>query len=500
MTPYFKIDRHPLPWFSLGMVAVFLVSIALRFWGLDRFNTLVFDEVYYAKFASNHLKGIPIFSGHPPLSTYIIAIGIWIGEHTPIGSSVVKNNLTGLYLAPLSYRWLNALTGSFMPLVVGAIAYQLSYRRSYALIAAVFAAADGLFLVESRYALNNIYLVLFGLLGHWCFLLALNRPRQRSGWLILAGLFLGTAVAVKWNGLGFLAGIYVAWIIAWGLKGAQILRRWVTPILRQTVLSPTPLQSLTQLHPGHFVFFLALIPFAAYRVSWIPFMQLDRSKTFWQWQAEIIDIHHRVGGMSVHQYCSAWYTWPIMWRPVAYFYKTAHADGEPAPIVGPPLPQEAGQVIYDVHAMGNPILWWLASAAVLVLIGLLVERLYLWISARSLRSQQAVSPTLNLPQSTPYSSIALYLVVNWAANWVPWIGVTRCVFIYHYMESLVFSFLAIALLVDRWLQAPQRWHRAASVTAIFLILLGFIFWLPLYLGLPLSPAELMIRRWSPSWI
>nr|WP_322505476.1 phospholipid carrier-dependent glycosyltransferase [Chroococcidiopsis cubana] len=47
------------------------------------------------------------------------------------------------------------------------IAYQLSDRRSYAVIAAIFAAADGLFLVESRYALNNIYLVILGLLGHW---------------------------------------------------------------------------------------------------------------------------------------------------------------------------------------------------------------------------------------------------------------------------------------------------------------------------------------------
>jgi len=32
-----------------------LLSAGLRFWGLSRFNTLVFDEVYYAKFANNYL-------------------------------------------------------------------------------------------------------------------------------------------------------------------------------------------------------------------------------------------------------------------------------------------------------------------------------------------------------------------------------------------------------------------------------------------------------------
>ena len=32
--------------FTLGMLGVFLVSLSLRFWQLERFNTLVFDEVY----------------------------------------------------------------------------------------------------------------------------------------------------------------------------------------------------------------------------------------------------------------------------------------------------------------------------------------------------------------------------------------------------------------------------------------------------------------------
>ncbi len=45
-------------------------------WQLERFNTLVFDEVYYAKFANDYLTKTPFFNAHPPLSQYIIAIGI----------------------------------------------------------------------------------------------------------------------------------------------------------------------------------------------------------------------------------------------------------------------------------------------------------------------------------------------------------------------------------------------------------------------------------------
>jgi len=62
--------------FCLGRFAVFFLSLTLRFWELERFNTLVFDEVYYAKFANDYLTKTPFFNAHPSLSQYIIAIGI----------------------------------------------------------------------------------------------------------------------------------------------------------------------------------------------------------------------------------------------------------------------------------------------------------------------------------------------------------------------------------------------------------------------------------------
>jgi dolichyl-phosphate-mannose-protein mannosyltransferase len=483
------------PWFGLSLIGLFLGSIALRFWGLSRFNTLVFDEVYFAKFASHYLKGIPLFEGHPPLSTYILALGVWIAEHTPLGDGVPKNGLTGLYLSPFSYRWMNALTGSLLPLVVAGIAYQLSHRRSYALMAGLFLALDGLFLIESRYALINVYLILFGLLGHWFFLIGLNQPRQRQRWLCLAGVCLGASPAIKWNGLGYLFGIYLVWGAAWVIWGVRsYLHKTDTSRLVERSRSH-PLQSLTQINLGHMLIYLGLVPALIYYVSWIPFIRLDPSTNFWQWQARIIDYHHRVGGMNVHPYCSPWYSWIVMWRPVAYFYETSRAIGESPAIVGPPLPQDAGIVAYDVQAMGNPILWWLSTAAILILLGLLVEPIW-----RRLRSEQRPVGTMSASLAIAPTWTAFYLVANWVANLLPWLEVTRCVFLYHYMESLVFSFLALALVIDRWLYSPLSWRQIAGITTIFLIAIAFMFWLPFYLGLPLSSQGMMIRRWFPSWI
>ena len=103
------------------MIGIFVFSLAIRFWGLERFNTFVFDEIYYAKFANKYLTKTPFFNAHPPLSKYLIAIGIAIGEKLPFGSGVV-NDLTGSVVKSWSYRWLNALTGSFVPLVVAGLA------------------------------------------------------------------------------------------------------------------------------------------------------------------------------------------------------------------------------------------------------------------------------------------------------------------------------------------------------------------------------------------
>ncbi len=535
-------------WFRIGMASVFLLSVALRFWGLERFNTLVFDEVYFAKFGNNYLTHTPFFNAHPPLSQYMIGIGIWIGSHIPFWHDTV-NGLTGSLRSPWTYRWFNALTGSFIPLVVAAIAYQLSYRRSFAIIAGFFTACDGIFLVESRYALSNIYIVIFGLLGHWFLLLALdNQNRRRSFWLVFAGIAFGASVGTKWNGLWFLSGAYLIWIVAWVIhlmhsfsnpftsfslndvggrrQDSEALasprtsaegvsqesdraafrrqgRSYEVGVSTYSPSSPlsspspsleTPLQNLTQLNVFQMLFYLGIIPAFIYSIIWIPHLQLDKTYGFIAVHQQILKFHLHLGGNSsdVHPYCAAWYKWPLMTRPMAYYYQTAESIKEPLPVMGPPLPAGAGRVIYDVHAMGNPFLWWFGVAAMLFLIGMLVSQIVI-----PLVKEKRFSVPATLSVDT---WIGLYLVINYAANLLPWVKVTRCVFIYHYMCAVVFVFLAIAWFVDQCLRSYYQQLRALGITITFIILAAFIFWMPIYLGLPLSPDSYKLRMWFNSWI
>ncbi|NMG07384.1 phospholipid carrier-dependent glycosyltransferase [Brasilonema sp. UFV-L1] len=539
-------------WFQIGMAGVFLLSLALRIWGLGRFNTFVFDEVYYAKFGNDYLTHTPFFDGHPPLGKYMIALGIWIGKHIPFWQDEV-NGFTGSVMSPVSYRWMNAFCGSFLPIIIAAIAYQISYRRGFALLAGLFTACDGIFLVESRYALINQYIVIFGLLGQLFLLLALAKQRQqRNFWLILSGIAFGASVATKWNGLWFLLGTYLLWILAWiihlwqsfhfvyqenlslnqqefsshspdkisGTKGRQksfslsslsLFPSGSSSEKRIYKISPsganfgtsnnngqvnqTPLQKLTQLHIIHIIIYLGIVPLIVYSLLWIPHLQLDTRYGFIEVHKQILLFHEQLGGNTpkVHPYCAAWYKWPLMTRPMAYLYQTAQSLNEPPPVMGPPLPSGAGKIIYDVHAMGNPFLWWFGVAALLFFVGILVWQFII----PRIKQKHFYPPTILSLDSW----IALYLVINYAANLLPWTGVNRCVFIYHYMTAVVFAFLAIAWLVDQCLRSYFILLRALGVTITFIIVIAFVFWMPIYLGLPLSNFEYRpLRMWFNSWI
>ncbi|TVQ58042.1 MAG: phospholipid carrier-dependent glycosyltransferase [Spirulina sp. DLM2.Bin59] len=494
---------HAFSWFAIALGVIFLGSLLLRLWRIEQFNTLVFDEIYYPVFANRYLTGQFVYNSHPPLSQTLMAVGMWLASGFPAEPDVI-NGLTGSMRSTFSYRWLNAIAGAAVPVVGGLIAYHLSQRRSLGITAALLLALDGLLLVESRYGLNNIYLLLFGLLGHLALLQGLSdrprptvimrrvrwfrdyrgarfpqlrrfsdwvsdrlrtrRPLKPGDYFTLAGFWLGCAAAVKWNGLGFLLAIYGLWAIV-------LMLNWLTP---QAISFPC--NRLANLTPLNMALYFGLVPLLTYGIAWVPHLLLNPHPNLWEVHRQILAFHHAVGsGAGVHPYCSPWFSWLLMWRPVAYFYATARNFSETVPAY-PALPQAAVNVVYDVHGMGNPILWWGATAAIIILL------IQVWRDRPGDRG------------------IGLYLLISYGANLLPWANVSRCAFLYHYMAALVFAILALAYCCDRlcWQGSPSRWPWGVGI--ITLCTVAFWFWSPLYLGLPLSPESYQLRMWFSHWI
>lgn len=439
-----------------------MFALAFRFWGLERFNTLVFDEVYFAKFGHNYLTQTEFFDAHPPLGKYLIALGIAFKGFNTWG-----------------FRWINALIGATIPLILSGIAYQLCKRPSYALITAIIASLDGLLLVESRYALLNVHILFFGLLAHWLVLIALShKGYQRNIWLAGAGASFGATIAVKWNGLGFLLGLYLLWVIV------KVGRAWLGP--GDNPKRGLPIQKLSELSWLQLFVYLPAIALLIYSLLWIPHLAQNPDFSFWQVHKEILGYHRRVGGGDVHPYCSAWYTWPLLLKPISYFYQVTQSNVEPLPVTGPPLPQDAAKWIYSVYATGNPLLWWFSTLAIFFILAWGGQTIWRTLFPKPTGDH----PNINLSAEQVW--IPLYVGVNYLANFLPWIGVSRCTFLYHYMPASMFSSLALAWLVEDWLHSPDK--RLLSAILLLVGLLSFIIFLPLFLGLPLSPMQWQILR------
>jgi dolichyl-phosphate-mannose--protein O-mannosyl transferase len=442
-------QAHPQLQFWLHVTGMGLVTLLAHFWRLDALNEFVFDEVYYPKFGLDYLQGNPLFDAHPPLGKYIIALGIQLFGYNPFG-----------------YRFFNAIAGSLIPVITCALAYQLSTQglqprnsspTTWPLLAGWFTAMDGLLLVESRLGLINIYIVLFGMLSQLCFVMALKHERRRWAWTIATGIMLGAACSVKWNGLAYLVGIGAITLIIWWRYGQRL--------------------TLLQFRVG-----LLEVPIATYLLIWIPHVLTNSSPHLWELHSQILGFHQNLGAdkpESVHTYCSAWWSWPLMLRPIAYYYKV-HSDG----------------TINYINAMGNPILYWLGAIAILLCLILCLDRIRNW-WVRFWKQGRWVGRNLNSDQFPIY--IPLYLLSSFAGHFLPWSLSRRCIFLYHYMPASVFAFMAIAY-VTAWGSTQTATNLPkVSKYIVVAIALAFIFWLPIYIGLPITGFYQRLLIWFPSW-
>ena len=448
-------DRRKYRWdrgLLAGVFVIWAIALAMRLWLLGSLDPPVFDEVYFPVYAENYLDGVAPFDVHPPLGKYEIALGILLLGRNAVG-----------------YRIATAIAGSLIPVAVAGLAYKLTYRRQFALLAGALMLAEGLFLVESRFGLMNVWLVLFGLTAHIFAIVGLERKGwSRLGLLTCCGVLLGASASVKWNGLGFALGLGGMGAISLGLPAIAALSRryWGAPFSSRHIQERLGIwQQVRGLRWWHYLLCFGLAPMVVYIVQWLPHLWLladDSYRSIGGIALQLKDIHMQMlGGHAsatavagadspVHPYCSHWWSWPLLGRPIGYFF------------------EEQGEVWRDVHAIGNPVLWWSSTAATAML------AIAVW---------------------GRFSGTAAYLLVGYIANFLPWLMVSRCLFLYHYMGSLVFSVMALALWLEGLLGHSRRRVRWLGVNVAFAILVCAIFFMPIWIGIPLPVDEFYQRMW-----
>ncbi len=417
-------------WLGAGL-AVIALFVALRFWRLGQPTDTVFDEVYFPVMAHQYLIHQNFFDIHPPLGKLIIAASELIFGNRAIGWRAASL-LTGVAILPAAY-W--AVT-------------QLFNDRRAGLIAAILIAIDGMFIVYARTGLMDGFMIFFGLLSlGFCWQFRHRRLAGHIAWgsLLATGLFAGLAVAIKWIGFGFL------------------------PIVALTTFVTLFFATKRPISFADFLIWLAsffLLPVVLYTVPFLANWQGDFWHQFFVWHQQSWD--YNVNLVATHPYASKWWSWPFLIRPIWFYFKGI------------------GNNIVGVDAIGNPIVWWGSTLAVVYTVLVLGYTALVWHRpASQIISKKELGPLL-------------FLLFGWAAFYLPWSQIGRVLFLYHYFSSYLFALLLAAFWLSRS-YAQRRNQVMILLTLAAAVVVGLAF-VPIWTAYPIPMRWFNYLMWFKSWI
>lgn len=392
-----------------AVVLVLLASAAVRLVRLDTPSQYIFDEVYYAKDATFILDGK---IGPRAGSTWLPGDEVsW--PHPYYGDLAIAGGIALFGDNAFGWRFVPALAGIALLALVYPIARRLGLRRPWSLAALVLAAADILGIAQSRIATLDIFVALWTVLTIYLVL----RFVQGRGvvWLVLAGITAGLAVGTKWSGALAMAAALVLIAVLWRPRPEAARRRQIVTTALLAVAC------------------LVILPAALYFASYIVYFTAGHSLAdWWHLQREMWTFNMNLA--AEHTYASLPPTWILDVRPVWYAFDELAAE------------------YFGVVAMGHPVLWWTATAALVALpVAAIVDR-----------RRALVLPALIV-----------------ALLYFPWFAATRTSFIYYMMPVAPFLAILVASGLARLSgsaprtpdaeEAPGRrrrtWRRAAADAA-----------------------------------
>ncbi|MBQ7144036.1 MAG: phospholipid carrier-dependent glycosyltransferase [Oscillospiraceae bacterium] len=409
----------------------------------DYMNSSYFDEIYHARTALEHLENVyPYEITHPPLGKLILSAGIAIFGMTPFGWRF-SGTLIGVLMVPAIYLFLKKMFGG---------------RRVPLCVGAVFT-FDFMHYVQTRIATIDSYSVFFIILMYLAFWLYWDADRsERRNWLpplAFSGLFFGLGAASKWTCFYAGAGLGVLWLID---------RIWRYLTLRREGRGGEYFQETVENILWCLLFFV-LVPSAIYYLSYIPYgtasglsmpgMLLSRDYLGIVVNNQSYMLSYHAGVTATHPYSSVWWQWMLDVRPILYYLQ---------------YPGDGTHVSFG--AWVNPMLCWG---------GLLAMLCVAWFAIRR------------------RDRTALFLLVGYLAQLLPWVFVTRVVFEYHYFPSTVFLTLALAYVFRQLeLSRPERKWGVVTFAAVSVALFALFY--PALRGLPVSSSfGKSFLKWLPSW-
>ena len=451
---------------------ILVISFTARFLYLGEIPGPVFDEVFYPMYGYSYLTDQQFFYVHPPLGNYILAAAIWIYHQLPWVEVSSLSTVSFEALPVLSYRWLNALSGSLLCILSYILSQKLFKNKNFSLLVCFFVAIDGSLLVDSRVGLINIYLVFFGLCALICAANAKFFDLQSKHWLLLCGVFIGLAASIKWNGLGYLLTIltFMAFVISVRKINAFRLNQPIKEVEQLNILVGNNVRFSWE----HVLYFL-IIPLIVYSLIWFPDLRFNTDYNFLEKHQQLLGYHQITVTEDEHPYCSKWYSWPFMIRPIGYYFYSYEIGN-----LG-----NKTTMFQDIHLFPNPPLYWFSTIAIFLMSLEWLKLIWRWIREKTVSNKLFFST---------------FILCGYSANLLPWAWVSRCTFLYSYQPSSIFAFIALAWYLAHFMSAESIKYRILCWGIIIIIIAAFFYWLPIQTGIPLESDSFFQRIWFRSWI
>ncbi|MDR1117164.1 MAG: glycosyltransferase family 39 protein [Oscillospiraceae bacterium] len=399
-------------------------------------NSAYFDEIYHARTAYEFLEGTrPYETTHPPLGKVLIGVGISIFGMNPFGWRFI-GVLFGVLMVPVMYVFIKKLFGKTAVAVLGTLLFSFDFMHY----------------VQTRISTIDTYGVFFTILMYFFMYLFVSSDfdgpfRKQLIPLALCGISFGLGIASKWTcfyaAIGLVA-IYAIYIISQGRAYSRERRMgeyW---------------RRLLKLLLASVLFFVA----AAGAIYYFSYYLFARGmgeplslQLVWNNQIDMFKYHN--GVTDSHPYESKWWMWIFDGRPILYY--RSFGDG----------------MTSSFASWQNPVVSW----AGLISVAGLAVRLFM----------------------KKGDKLALFIVIGYLSQLVPWTLISRCTFAYHYFPSVIFLVLALCWTINRFMDiAPEKRKYSYALTggavglfALFYPVLSGIYTANWYYRIFLA--------WFPSW-
>lgn len=365
--------------------------------------------------------------------------------HPPLGKLIIAAGILIFSYNPFGWRIAGVIFATLMMPVMYVFGKRMFGTRVAAFISSFLWMFEFMQFTMGRIATVDTFAVFFSTMSSLFFFTyfqgVIQKKKASIRTLFLAVLFFALGFSTKWYVLyGFIGQVFLLVV----LRLRELLTfsgRW-TGRVKEFFRYP----------------FLPMIGFIAvaaviYVLTFIPYMMVGHTlRDVYEMQWTMYNYHSQL--TATHPFSSPWWSWPLIIKPV-WLYVSYLPDG----------------LVSTIASMGNPAIWWVGAILLFFAVAKIIKE---------------------------GDFVCLFIVTIFLFQWLPYVFISRCVFLYHFYVSVPLLVLTVTyFLKELW---KKRYGKLVVLVYLVIVAVLFVLFYPVISGYPVPYGWKEVLRWLQSWM